>query len=39
MFFVNKLFGSFKEDGSFGYPICSFMSDTSDVTIVPVKDE
>ena len=34
-FFLEKLYGAIRGDGSFGYPICSLVNDTSDVTIVP----
>lgn len=34
-FFVKTLVGSFADDGSYGYPIFSFVNDTADMTIVP----
>jgi len=36
-FFVATLLKSFKDDGSFGIPIYSFVNDTSDMTIIPVR--
>ena len=38
-FFVEKLMDSIEEDGSYGVPIYSFLSDTGDMTIVPAKAE
>ena len=34
-FFLEKLFESIDEDGNYGVPICSFVTDTSDMTVVP----
>lgn len=36
-FFIEKLSESIEEDGSYGYPICSFVNDTSDMTVAPTK--
>ena len=36
-FFVEKLMECIEEDGSYGIPIYSFVNDTCDMTIVPVK--
>lgn len=38
-FFVEKLLESIEEDGSYGIPIYSFVNDTCDMTIVPMKPE
>ncbi len=38
-FFVEKLLASINEDGSYGVPICSFVSDSCDMTLVPTKPE
>ncbi len=38
-FFVEKLIGSIEKDGSFGVPICAFISDTADFTAVPTAME
>ena len=38
-FFVEKLVESIDEDGSYGIPIYSFVTDTCDMTIVPTKPE
>ena len=37
-FFIQKLLESIEEDGSYGIPICSFVNDTCDMTIVPVEE-
>ena len=34
-FFIEKLFQSINDDGTFGIPIYSFVNDTCDMTIVP----
>ncbi len=34
-FFIEKLLESIREDGSFGVPIFSFVTDTCDMTVVP----
>ena len=36
-FFVEKLAECIEDDGSYGYPICSFVNDTSDMTVAPTK--
>lgn len=36
-FFIEKLFEGIDNDGNYGVPICSFVTDTSDMTIVPTK--
>ena len=38
-FFLKTLVDSIDEDGCFGYPICTFLSDTGDFTVVPTADE
>ena len=38
-FFIEKLIGSIGEDGTFGVPICTFISDTADFTVVPTAEE
>ena len=34
-FFLEKLFDGFDENGNYGVPMYSFVTDTSDITIVP----
>ena len=34
-FFVEKLFKGINDDGSYGVPMCSFVTNTSDMTIIP----
>ena len=34
-FFIEKLFMGIDDDGGYGIPMCSFVTDTSDMTIVP----
>lgn len=36
-FFLEKLMSAFDEDGGYGIPIYSFVTDESDMTIVPTK--
>jgi hypothetical protein len=38
-FFIKTLMQSIEPDGSFGVPVYSFVSDTSDMTVVPAKAE
>ncbi len=38
-FFMKTLINSIGEDGSFGYPICTFASDTGDFTVIPTSDQ
>ena len=38
-FFLKTLFENIDEDGSFGVPICTFVWDEGDLTIVPVAPE
>ncbi|MDO4207193.1 MAG: hypothetical protein Q4D15_06355 [Lachnospiraceae bacterium] len=38
-FFIKTLVSNIAEDGSFGYPIYSFVNDTSDMTVVPTAPE
>ena len=38
-FFVQTLAQSIDEDGNYGYPIYSFVNDTSDMTVVPTLDK
>ena len=39
VFFIKTLMQSIEPDGSFGVPVYSFVSDTSDITVVPAKAE
>ena len=34
-FFIEKLAQGIDDDGSFGYPMCSFVTDEADMTLVP----
>ena len=34
-FFIEKLFIGIDDEGGYGIPMCSFVTDTSDMTIVP----
>ena len=34
-FFIEKLFEGIDEEGGYGIPMCSFVTDTSDMTVVP----
>lgn len=34
-FFIEKLFLGIDDEGGYGIPMCSFVTDTSDMTIVP----
>jgi len=34
-FFLEKLFDGFDENGNYGVPMYSFVTDTSDITVVP----
>ena len=34
-FFIEKLFTGIDDEGGYGIPMCSFVTDTSDMTIVP----
>ena len=34
-FFIEKLFMGIDDEGGYGIPMCSFVTDTSDMTIVP----
>ena len=34
-FFIEKLFMGIDDEGSYGIPMCSFVTDTTDMTIVP----
>ena len=34
-FFIEKLFVGIDDEGGYGIPMCSFVTDTSDMTIVP----
>ena len=34
-FFIEKLFMGIGDEGGYGIPMCSFVTDTSDMTIVP----
>ena len=34
-FFIEKLFEGIDNEGNYGVPICSFVTDTSDMTVVP----
>lgn len=36
-FFIEKLFEGIDNEGNYGVPICSFVTDTSDMTVVPTK--
>lgn len=36
-FFLEKLMSAFDEDGGYGMPVYSFVTDESDMTIVPTK--
>lgn len=36
-FFVEKLAECIEDDRSYGYPVCSFVNDTSDMTVAPTK--
>lgn len=36
-FFLEKLISAFDEDGGYGIPVYSFVTDESDMTIVPTK--
>ena len=38
-FFVETLVNHIEPDGSFGYPIFTFVTDTADMTVVPAKDD
>jgi hypothetical protein len=38
-FFVETLINHIEPDGSFGYPIFTFATDTADMTVVPTKDD
>ena len=38
-FFVETLVNHIEPDGSFGYPMFTFATDTADMTVVPTKDE
>ena len=38
-FFIKTLANNIHEDGSFGIPICSFVADTGDFTVVPINDD
>ena len=38
-FFVATLIKHIEPDGSFGYPIYTFATDTADMTLVPTKEE
>ena len=38
-FFVKTLMESIEDDGSFGYPIYTFVSDTKDLTVVPARPD
>lgn len=38
-FFISKLIESIDENGSFGYPVYSFVNDNSDFTLVPTMPE
>jgi len=38
-FFIQKLFESIGPDGSYGVPVCSFVNDDCDLTVVPAKQE
>lgn len=34
-FFIEKLFMGIDDDGGYGIPLCSFVTDTTDMTVVP----
>ena len=34
-FFLEKLLDAIHDDGSYGWPICSMVNDTADITVVP----
>ena len=34
-FFIEKLFAGIDNEGNYGVPMCSFVTDTSDMTVVP----
>ena len=34
-FFIEKLFKGIDNEGNYGVPICSFVTDTTDMTVVP----
>ena len=38
-FFVETLVNHIEPDGSFGYPMFTFATDTADMTVVPTKEE
>ena len=38
-FFIEKLLGCIDDDGSFGVPICTLISDAADFTVVPAIGE
>lgn len=38
-FFVATLVNHIEPDGSFGYPMFTFATDTADMTVVPTKEE
>ena len=38
-YFIQTVVGSINTDGSYGIPICSFMADAGDFTVVPTFDE
>lgn len=37
-FFIEKLFEGIDNEGNYGVPMCSFVTDTSDMTVVPTKE-
>lgn len=37
-FFIEKLLSGIAEDGSYGMPICSFVNNSTDLTVVPSLD-
>ena len=36
-FFIEKLFMGIDDEGGYGIPMCSFVTDTTDMTVVPSK--
>ena len=34
-FFIEKLFMGIDDDGGYGIPMCSFVTDTTDMTVIP----
>ena len=34
-FFIEKLFIGIDDEGDYGIPMCSFVTDTTDMTVVP----